>query len=151
MLDVTLVVIGGATETDEFQLELPTVFGRARESCIPLPHPLVSRRHCELFERDGRLFVRDLGSTNGTFVGSERVTESELAHGQLLTIGTVTFRACFTGYPEPHVKDDNEPIAQIGPPDMTADSEAETSTLTRTDPGHILGGTRPHKLQRKAR
>jgi len=95
MLKVKLVVIGGAPEGDEFQLELPSVLGRSRDVSLPLPHPLVSRQHCELFEREGQLFVRDLGSTNGTFVGSERVTESILEHGGLLTIGTVTFRAFF--------------------------------------------------------
>ena len=39
--------------------------------------------------------VRDLGSTNGTFVGSEKVVESVLGPGELLTIGTVTFRALY--------------------------------------------------------
>ena len=97
MLDVKLVVVGGATENDEFQVSLPSVFGRSRDSSIPLPHPLVSRLHCELFERQGQLMVRDLGSTNGTFVGSERITESVIQHGELLTIGTVTFRALLDG------------------------------------------------------
>ena len=60
-----------------------------------LPHPLVSRNHCELFESDGKLMVRDLGSLNGTFVNNERITESPLAPGELLTIGTVTFRAVY--------------------------------------------------------
>ena len=103
MLEVKLVVVGGATEGDEFQLELPAVLGRACEVTLPLPHPLVSRRHCELVDRDGSLLVRDLGSTNGTFVGSERITESVLEHGQLLTVGTVIFRAFHAGHPLPAV------------------------------------------------
>ena len=39
--------------------------------------------------------VRDLGSLNGTFIGSERVTEALLPAGGLLTVGTVTFRALY--------------------------------------------------------
>ncbi len=151
MLDVKLVVIGGATENDEFQLELPAVVGRARDTAIPLPHPLVSRRHCELFERDGRLMVRDLDSTNGTFVGSERITESDLEHGQLLTIGTVTFRAFFSGLSEPILAhDDDEAPSQVAIRDLTLDPEQDTSTIVRADTGHVGGVRRPHTAGQEA-
>ncbi len=95
MINAKLVVVGGATDNEEVELHLPAVLGRGRDVTVSLPHPLVSRRHCELFETDERLMVRDLGSTNGTFVGSERVVESVLGSGELLTIGTVTFRAIY--------------------------------------------------------
>ena len=39
--------------------------------------------------------VRDLGSLNGTFVNNQRITESPIAPGELLTVGTVTFRAVY--------------------------------------------------------
>jgi len=94
-MDVTLVVVGGKTNTSEVKLSLPTTVGRAQECHLKLPHPLVSRRHCELFERDGKLFVRDLGSMNGTYVGSERISETELPREGLLTVGAVTFRALY--------------------------------------------------------
>jgi predicted component of type VI protein secretion system len=61
-----------------------------------LPHPLVSRQHCELFETNGRLMVRDLGSLNGTFVNNERISEAALPPGELLTVGAVTFRAVYS-------------------------------------------------------
>jgi pSer/pThr/pTyr-binding forkhead associated (FHA) protein len=128
MLDVKLLVVGGAPENDEFQLALPALFGRARESSIPIPHPLVSRKHCELFEREGRLFVRDLGSTNGTFVGSERINESVLEHGQLLTIGTVTFRACLDGQPVSGSTREPE-STKLAP----STSEAETMSMKPRD------------------
>jgi pSer/pThr/pTyr-binding forkhead associated (FHA) protein len=151
MLDVKLVVIGGATENDEIKLELPAIVGRARDTTIPLPHPLVSRRHCELFERDGRLIVRDLGSTNGTFVGSERISESDLEHGQLLTIGTVTFRAFFSGLSEPILaRDDNETPSRTAFGELTPDPEQETSTILRADTGHIGGVRRPHTASQEA-
>ena len=43
----------------------------------------------------GRLRVRDLGSLNGTFVGSKRIEDAEVPPGELLTVGTVTFRAVY--------------------------------------------------------
>jgi len=145
MLDVKLVVIGGATENDEIKLELPAVVGRAHDTTIPLPHRLVSRHHCELFERDGRLIVRDLGSTNGTFVGSERITESDLEHEQLLTIGTVTFRAYFSGLSESiSARDDSETPSPAAIRDLSPDSEQDTSTIIRADTGHVGGARRPH-------
>jgi pSer/pThr/pTyr-binding forkhead associated (FHA) protein len=94
-LTAKLLVVGGDVKTTEIHLKLPATIGRGRDASIVLPHPLVSRRHCELYEAAGQLMVRDLGSLNGTFVNSERVTESPLPAGELLTIGTVTFRAVY--------------------------------------------------------
>lgn len=96
-LNVKLVVVGGEVKTTEITLKLPSTIGRGRGTAVVLPHPLVSRNHCELYEADGKLMVRDLGSLNGTFVNNERITEApaQLAPGELLTVGTVTFRAVY--------------------------------------------------------
>jgi pSer/pThr/pTyr-binding forkhead associated (FHA) protein len=95
MLQVTLKVVGGELESAEIPLQLPAIIGRGRDVAINLSHPLVSRRHCELLESHGQLRVRDLGSLNGTFVGSQRVVEATVRPGDLLTVGTVTFRALY--------------------------------------------------------
>lgn len=94
-LSAKLVVVGGEVKTAEIKLRLPSTIGRGRGATIMLPHPLVSRTHCELFEAGGRLMVRDLGSLNGTFINNERVSEAPLPAGDLLTVGTVTFRAVY--------------------------------------------------------
>lgn len=131
-----LVVVGGAKEGEEYRLDLPVTLGRAKEASIPLPHPLVSRQHCEIIERDDALFVRDLGSTNGTFVGRDRVKESFLHHGQLLTIGTVTFRASYATHTETCPQSD--PKIPLPP-----DSDIDTASLTRVDTGQIAGTAKP--------
>jgi len=96
MLKVKLVVVGGDAKSKEVDLRLPTVIGRGRDVTLTLPHPLVSRRHTELFEKDGRLFVKDLGSLNGTYVNNRRIeAEQRLAPNELLTLGNVTFRAIY--------------------------------------------------------
>jgi pSer/pThr/pTyr-binding forkhead associated (FHA) protein len=95
-MDAKLVVVGGEARVTEVQLRLPTVIGRGRAAGITLPHPLVSRQHCEIYEEQGRLVVNDLGSLNGTFVGDQRINEPTfLMPGELLTVGTVTFRAAY--------------------------------------------------------
>ena len=96
-MDAKLVVVGGEAKMAEVQLKLPTIIGRGRAAGITLPHPLVSRQHCEIYEEQGRLVVHDMGSLNGTFVGDRRINEpTYLLPGELLTIGTVTFRAAYT-------------------------------------------------------
>lgn len=97
MLSAKLTVVGGDAKAAEISLKLPTTIGRGRDVTLTLPHPLVSRQHCEIFERNGALYVRDLKSLNGTYVDSHRIDgTSELLPDQLLTIGTVTFRAQYS-------------------------------------------------------
>jgi len=97
MLEAKLVVVGGEAKQAEVRLKvLPTIIGRAREATLTLPHPLVSRKHCEILEENGRLYVKDLGSLNGTYVNNERIDGQQLLDPeQLLTLGNVTFRAVY--------------------------------------------------------
>ncbi|MCE9544422.1 MAG: FHA domain-containing protein [Planctomycetia bacterium] len=89
---VKLVLLGDHNQRTVYRLKkLPTVVGRGRDADLTLAHPLVSRHHCELYEVESTLCVRDLGSLNGTFVGDFRVTEAALAHGDILTIGGAVF------------------------------------------------------------
>lgn len=99
--DAVLMIVGGSDGllTDQIVLDrLPVRIGRGRRNDLVLAHPLVSRVHCELFEQDGKLAVRDLDSLNGTFVGNRPVRECILNPGDLLTVGTVTFRAVYGGF-----------------------------------------------------
>ena len=52
---------------------------------------LVSRLHCQLIATEDSLQVKDLGSTNGTFVNGKKVTRATLSDGDKLTIGRVQF------------------------------------------------------------
>lgn len=94
-MEVKLVVVGGDAKPTEIKLKLPAIIGRGRSASLTLPHPLVSRQHCELYESGGKLFVRDMGSLNGTFVGEEKIDEAALESGALLTVGNVTFRPIY--------------------------------------------------------
>jgi pSer/pThr/pTyr-binding forkhead associated (FHA) protein len=110
-MEAKLVVVGGEAKTGEVKLKLPAVVGRSHEADVRLSHPLVSRKHCEFSEVDGMLFVKDLGSLNGTFIADNRITESVLKPNELITIGPVIFRAVYNG----RVSDDleAEPVGDL--------------------------------------
>ena len=57
-----------------------------------LHHPSVSKVHCVIAKTDGLLFVRDLGSTNGTKVNGQRVTRGALLPGDELSFASAKFR-----------------------------------------------------------
>ena len=68
--------------------------GRAAGADFIVDAALVSRVHCRLTAlADGQLEVRDLDSTNGTFVNGERVETMKLAPGDKLQVGRVELLA----------------------------------------------------------
>lgn len=64
-----------------------TRLGRGSDTDIRIEDPGASRNHCEIVIGQPAL-LRDLGSTNGTFVNGERITQIDLADGTAITIGT---------------------------------------------------------------
>ncbi len=66
--------------------------GRGADVSVMLNDPSVSRRHASIAVVDGVPVLRDLGSTNGTFVNGERVQTRTLSAGDLLTFGNTEMR-----------------------------------------------------------
>jgi DNA-binding NtrC family response regulator len=64
--------------------------GSAPGNDLVLNDPQVSRRHLVVRWSDGGYWVRDLGSTNGTFIGGHVIQAALLRHGSELTLGTTT-------------------------------------------------------------
>ncbi len=61
--------------------------GRGEDNTLSFPEGSISVHHCEILIRDGQALIRDLGSSNGTFVDGERVSERLLEAGQSLSLG----------------------------------------------------------------
>lgn len=67
------------------------MIGRAPSCTLVLDDDYSSQRHARLYEHAGQWFVEDLGSTNGTFVGRERITEpTAVGPGSQLRVGQST-------------------------------------------------------------
>jgi pSer/pThr/pTyr-binding forkhead associated (FHA) protein len=92
-MDARLIVIGGNVSKRNLALRLPTVIGRSTEAKVTIKHPMISRRHCEVFELGGLLMVRDLGSLNGTCIDGRRIKQAPLPPNAEFSIGPLSFRA----------------------------------------------------------
>jgi pSer/pThr/pTyr-binding forkhead associated (FHA) protein len=69
-----------------------TTIGRLEDNSFQVAEASISSHHCEIYLRSGDLVVKDLKSTNGTFINSEQVTEAVLKPGQILRLGQVEIR-----------------------------------------------------------
>jgi len=95
----TLTIISGINAGQVFALDgTEHVIGRGTEADLWLEDGGVSRRHAKVSCRsDGRYFVEDLGSTNGTFVGGQRVEVCEVRPNDRIQLGPhVTLRFAIT-------------------------------------------------------
>lgn len=76
-----------------------SVIGREEGVQIRIPLADVSRQHCEILITEHAIRVRDLGSSNGTFVNHRQVDEATLSAGDVLTIGDHSFVLQVDGSP----------------------------------------------------
>jgi FHA domain len=87
------VVEPGAHAGRTFDLDDELTVGRSPGCGVPMPDDIyTSTVHARLFRRNDQLWVEDLGSTNGTYVNSERITQAmRLGKGDHLQIGSTVF------------------------------------------------------------
>ncbi len=90
-LSLRLVTSSGERALDLLRGRTYTV-GRLAHCDLPLRDPTVSRQHAELEAAGDALTVRDLGSTNGTFVNGRRIAAAIVHEGDGLAFGKVGFR-----------------------------------------------------------
>ncbi len=83
-----VVTQGPLTGTTLPLRESGTIIGRNPECALVLDDDFASGRHARIYQQDGAWFVEDVGSTNGTFLGSERLTTpTRVEAGSSLRIG----------------------------------------------------------------
>ncbi len=105
----------------------PVVVGRMMGCDLPLRDPTVSRRHAEMEPAAGELLVRDLGSTNGTFLNGVRITEAVARPGDQVTFGRFAF----------DLREEAEGAAE--PPSSDVAAQALEATVLRRRPVLVPG------------
>jgi predicted component of type VI protein secretion system len=93
-MNLSLQVLQGSAEGREIPIRLSQfLIGRDPECQLRPASPLVSKRHCAIFVRADRVYLRDFDSTNGTLVNRQPIKgETELKDGDELKIGPLFFR-----------------------------------------------------------
>ena len=129
-MTVTLVTFGKDGKPRKFDLTRETtIVGRKSDANLRIPLADVSRTHCELALENGHVLVRDLDSSNGTFVNGEQVDESKLQAGDELRLGPVVFFVQVDGMPadiKPPAPKQAEKKAADKPATKKADAENQT-------------------------
>jgi pSer/pThr/pTyr-binding forkhead associated (FHA) protein len=82
-----LIVLTGQDIGKEITLQGTATLGRLQDCTLMLIGNAVSREHAKVFEKDGRFFVVDLNSSNGTRVNGNKITRHELADGDEIQLG----------------------------------------------------------------
>ena len=111
----------------------PTVFelpegvvtlGRRADNPLCLAHDTVSGRHCDFAEADGLLTILDHGSTNGTYIGGERIEQGTVAPGETFQLGGV--EVCY----------ELNPPAELPAPTSAQSQHAEAQASSEDESDH---------------
>jgi pSer/pThr/pTyr-binding forkhead associated (FHA) protein len=100
-MGVTLVMFTQGGERRDFPISgAKAVIGRNGDCDIQVSLGVVSRHHCEITIKKDGVTVRDMGSSNGTYVNTKRVQEAGLNAGDTVMVGPVVFTVVIDGKPE---------------------------------------------------
>ena len=137
-MDAKLIMFKRDGQRKDFTLRgKSTVIGRGEDCALRVPLLAVSRRHCELIKGDNEVRVRDLASSNGTYVNNKRINETVLGPGDRLSVGPIVLTLQVDGKPA-----QISPVKSKGPatPKAAAEEDVieleadETAPATESDP-----------------
>ena len=95
-----LVVLseGLTGQSHELKVDKTTV-GRVEDNAFQIAEQSISSHHCEVLLKGNDVVVKDLNSTNGTYINGEKISEKPLKPGQILRLGQVEMRLEAEGVP----------------------------------------------------
>ncbi len=96
-------------ENEVFPINKKASLGRDASCDISIPVEHLSRRHAEVEAKGGKLLVRDLDSSNGTFLNGQRITESYAKPGDKIKLDVITFEVIGP------IEDPNKTIVRSAP------------------------------------
>lgn len=83
-----LVMVQGASKGKRYPLNQNQLnIGRAARNDVRIEGPLISRQHAQIIRHDGRYYLYDRESTNGTYVNGQRIAQHQLQAGDLIQFG----------------------------------------------------------------
>jgi pSer/pThr/pTyr-binding forkhead associated (FHA) protein len=118
-----------------------TTIGRVEDNTFQIVDPSVSSHHCEVLLRGGEVLIRDLNSTNGTFINDAQITESVLKPGQKLRLGQIELKLETEG-PAPVAAAPAAPAAPATPAPPARKAEATMVMSRGVSLSELEGGGR---------
>jgi pSer/pThr/pTyr-binding forkhead associated (FHA) protein len=91
MAKLVILTQGMTGRAHELNVDRTTI-GRVEDNTFQIADPSVSSHHCEAHLRGGEVLIRDLNSTNGTYINGAQITESVLKSGQTLRLGQIELK-----------------------------------------------------------
>jgi pSer/pThr/pTyr-binding forkhead associated (FHA) protein len=91
MAKLVILSQGMTGRSHELKVDKTTI-GRVDDNTFPIAEASVSSHHCEILLRGSDVVIKDLNSTNGTFINGEKISEAVLKPGQILRLGQVELR-----------------------------------------------------------
>ena len=113
MAKLVILTQGMTGRAHELNVDRTTI-GRVEDNTFQIADPSVSSHHCEVLLRGGEVLIRDLNSTNGSFINEAQITESVLKPGQKLRLGQIELKLEAEGAAAPAVQ--SAPAAPVPPP-----------------------------------
>src|ERR1017187_1977456 len=128
MAKLVILNQGMTGRTFELNVERNTV-GRVEDNTFQITDGSVSSHHAEILLRGNDVVIRDLNSTNGTFINNEKISETVLKPGQTLRFGQVELKI-----------DDGKPVS-APPPPAVAGAPAPAPASAPAAPKKTVEGT----------
>jgi len=156
-MKMSLVVMSeGKAKGQAIAITLPQfIIGRDPQCQLRPASPMISKRHCAVLIKGGKAFVRDFGSTNGTFVNDDPVQgERQLQNDDNLKVGPLLFRVSLEGStavnkptppppaPKADASDDDSVAAML----LSLQEEDSPDIHTHLDKDGVPSGTTIHEL-----
>ncbi|PWK47290.1 FHA domain-containing protein [Pleionea mediterranea] len=80
-----------------FPVNKTLTIGRDTTCDIAIPMPHISRKHAQVRQEGNRLLIKDLGSSNGTYINGDKLAETELNNGDEVRVDEFCFKVIFAG------------------------------------------------------
>ncbi|HYT91995.1 MAG TPA: FHA domain-containing protein [Gemmataceae bacterium] len=153
-----MVMSEGKAKGQTIPVTLPQfIIGRDPQCQLRPASAMISKRHCAVLIKGGKAFVRDFGSTNGTFVNEDPVKgERQLHNEDTLKVGPLLFRVVLETStpvnkptppppaPKADASDDDSVAAMLLA--LQDDGDSPSSEATATDKDGVPSGTTVHEM-----
>lgn len=137
-MDVRFVVLSSAGQERPYPVRLPIIVGRSEEAKFRFKNDSVSRRHCEFFVQDDVLFVRDLGSTNGTLLDKHSIAADDatpVPSGSIVRVGNMAFRVEYDSAADPLAESHADSDTPSAAEDAEAAAAEQSEQSEQAEPG----------------